>query len=135
MILLLFTTLLWGSAPIIEKIALGRVEPLIGVTIRSIAITAIMVFVIVGTGRWEEMVRVDKKTVLLLTVGGICGGFLGLWAYFEALKIGATSKVVAIAATYPLITSLLSVIILKEAVTLPKLIGTLLIIAGICLVK
>ena len=34
------TALLWGSTPILEKIGLARVDPLIDVTIRSTIVTA-----------------------------------------------------------------------------------------------
>ncbi|NQT06897.1 MAG: EamA family transporter, partial [Candidatus Omnitrophica bacterium] len=60
---------------------------------------------------------------------------LGMWTYFAALKLGATSKIVPIAAAYPLVTAILSIIILKEGVTIMRFIGTALIIAGIWLVK
>ena len=47
----------------------------------------------------------------------------------------ATSKIVPIAACYPLVTALLSVLVLKEGVTLSRVVGTALIVSGIWLVK
>ncbi|MFC2061361.1 EamA family transporter [Elusimicrobiota bacterium] len=52
-----------------------------------------------------------------------------------ALKDAPASKAVPISATYPLIAAVLGVIILKENVTLIRLLGTVLIISGVCLVK
>jgi uncharacterized membrane protein len=45
------------------------------------------------------------------------------------------SKIVPIAACYPLVTAMFSVLILKEGVTIQRVIGTTLIVAGIWLVK
>jgi len=62
-------------------------------------------------------------------------GLLGMWTYYTALKMEATSKIVPIAACYPLVTAFLSVLILKEGVTFQRIIGTALIVSGIWLVK
>jgi transporter family protein len=66
---------------------------------------------------------------------GIMAGLLGMWTYYTVLKMGVTSKVVPIAACYPLVTAVLSVLILREGVTLTRVIGTALIVMGIWLVK
>jgi len=62
-------------------------------------------------------------------------GILAMWTYYTALKAGATSKIVPISACYPLVTALLSVLILREGITFPRVIGTALIVSGIWLVK
>jgi transporter family protein len=46
-----------------------------------------------------------------------------------------TSKIVPIAAAYPLITAVLSIVVLGEQVTLQRIIGIILTIIGIILVK
>jgi len=134
-ILLLLTAILWGSSPILEKIGLGKTDPLTAVTIRSLAISVILLIFITVTGKVREILSVDLKSLVIFSVSGFMAGLLGMWTYFGALKLGATSKVVPIAATYPLVTAILSVIILKEGVTPARLVGTLLIISGIWLVR
>ena len=134
-VLLILTAILWGSSPILEKIGLRNTTPLIALTIRSIGVTAALVLTLVCLGKFKEVFNVEGKTVLLFVASGIMAGLLGMWTYFGALKAGATSKIVPIAACYPLITAFLSVLILKEGVTILRLAGTLLIIAGIWLVK
>lgn len=134
-ILLLLTALLWGSSPILEKIGLVKVDPLTAVTIRSLAITVILLIFLMATGKMKEVFTVDAKSVVIFVVSGFMAGLLGMWTYFGALKLGAASKIVPIAATYPLVTAVLSVIILKEGVTLVRLLGTILIIAGVWLVR
>ena len=133
--LLLLTALLWGSSPILEKIGLGRVDPLTAVTIRSLAITIILLGFLALTGKIKDLFNIDPKSLIIFSISGFLAGFLGMWTYFGALKLGATSKIVPIAATYPLVTAILSIIILKEGVTLFRIIGTVFIILGVWLVK
>ncbi|RPJ11935.1 MAG: hypothetical protein EHM36_00460 [Deltaproteobacteria bacterium] len=133
--LLVVTTLLWGATPIMEKIGLARVDPLIGVTVRSTIVTICLLLLILFIGKGRELIQTDGKNLLLFGASGIMAGFLGMWTYYIALKMGSTSKIVPIAACYPLVTALLSVLILREGVTLARVVGTALIVSGIWLVK
>lgn len=133
--LLVITALLWGTTPILEKIGLARVDPLIGVTIRSAIVTAGLLILTFLLGKGRALVELDGKSVLIFGTSGIMAGLLGMWTYYMVLKMEATSKIVPIAACYPLVTTLLSVLILKEGITLPRVIGTALIVSGIWLVK
>jgi transporter family protein len=134
--LLITTAVLWGMTPIIEKIGLAKVVPLIGVTIRSTIVTAGLFILTFLLGKGRTLIEVDGKSLLLFGTTGVMTGLLGMWTYYTVLKMEATSKIVPIAACYPLVTALLSVLILKlkEGVTLPRLIGTALIVSGIWLV-
>jgi transporter family protein len=134
-LLLIVTTLLWGATPIIEKVGLRKVDPLIGVTIRSAIVTAGLFIVTFLLGKGKSLLEVDGKSLLLFGASGMMAGLLGMWTYYAALKMGATSKIVPIAASYPLVTALLSVLILREGVTLPRVFGTALIVIGIWFVK
>jgi transporter family protein len=55
--------------------------------------------------------------------------------YFYALQAAPASRAVPIAASYPLVAALLGIAFLGESLTLSKLAGTVLIIAGVWLVK
>ena len=134
-ILLLLTAILWGSSPILEKIGLVKADPLTAVTVRSFAISLILLVFLTVTGKIKDVFAIDAKTLAIFTASGLLAGLLGMWTYFGALKLGATSKIVPIAATYPLVTAILSILILKEGVTIGRLIGTFFIIAGIWLVR
>lgn len=133
--LLIATALLWGATPIIEKIGLARVDPLVGVTVRSFIVTVGLFFLTFLLGKGKELGALDGKSILLFGLSGLMAGLLGMWTYYSALKVGATSKIVPIAASYPLVTTLLSIVVLKEGVTLTRAIGTALIVIGIWLVK
>ncbi len=134
-LLLIVTTLLWGFTPILEKVGLTKVDPLVGITIRSAVATVGLLILTLFLGRGRALIEVDGKGFLLFGVSGLLAGALGMWAYYAALRMEATSKIVPISASYPLVTALLSVLILREGVTLPRAIGTALIVIGIWFVK
>lgn len=134
-LLLIITAFLWGSTPVLEKIGLGKTDPLTGVTIRSIAVTIALLIYITFAGKIKELFQTDPKTLVIFSLTGIMAGLLGMLTYFFALKKGATSQIVPIAAAYPLITAILSVLILREHVTPLRIAGTILIIVGIWFVQ
>lgn len=130
-LLLLLTTFLWGATPVLEKIGLGATDPLTGVTIRSIAVSLALIVYLLFSGKLRQVFHVDAKTLTIFCITGLMAGLFGMITYFTALKKGAISQIVPIAATYPLITAALSVVILGEQITPLRLIGTLFIILGI----
>jgi len=134
-LLLAITTLLWGATPIIEKIGLAKVDPLVGVTVRSTVVTIGLFILLLFMGKGRELIEVSGRNILLFGASGVMAGLLGMWTYYMALRMEATSKIVPIAASYPLVTAFLSVLILREGVTLSRIAGTALIVSGIWLVK
>ena len=135
MIFLFLTTLFWGIAAIFDKMALGKTSPFTGMMVRQFILTGILFAVGLGSGRLGSLGSLNGRTILFFGLSGICGGIAGLWTYYHALRIGGASLVVPITATYPLITALLSWLILQEGLTLPRIIGTALIVLGVWLVK
>jgi transporter family protein len=133
--LLIVTALLWGTTPILEKIGLAKVDPLVGVTVRSIIVTAGLLILTFVLGKGRALFQLDGKSVAFFGASGVMAGLLGMWTYYTALKLEATSRIVPIAASYPLVTALMSALILGEGLTLPRVIGTGLIVSGIWLVK
>lgn len=134
-ILLILTALFWGSSSILEKIGLAKVDPIIAITIRSFTISIVLAVVMMVTGRIKDLIAVDIKGLLLFASSGILAGLLGMWTYFAVLRLQPASRIVPIAAAYPLVTVVLSILILKEGVTLGHAFGVILIITGIWFVK
>lgn len=120
--MLILTALLWGATPILEKSGLTNVDPLVGVTIRSTIVTAGLFVLSFLLGKFKALTELDGKSFLIFGASGVMAGFLGMWTYYTALKAEATSKIVTIAACYPLVTALFSVLILREGVTFPRII-------------
>ena len=132
----LVTALLWGFAPVFEKTGLsGRIDPYLGVVIRSVSIAIIGLSGLLIMGKAAEFKGVDLKSAAILIAGGLFAGFFGQFTYYSALKTGDASVVVPIAAAYPLITLIISVIFLHEAFTLSKAAGIVMIVGGIVLLR
>ena len=134
-IFLFLTTIFWGVAAIFDKLALGKTSPLAGMMVRQFILTGILLAVGLGSGRLASLGALDGRSIVLFGLSGICGGAAGLWTYYHALRLGGASLVVPITATYPLITVLLSWLILQEGLTFSRIVGTGLIVLGVWLVK
>lgn len=134
-LLLVATMVLWGFAPLAEKLGLQGTDPLMGLLIRSGAVTIALFMVVLFSGRLPEVAAVPGRSVIFFVVAGLLGGLLGTWTYYYVLKAGTISQVVPIAAAFPLITTLAAVAILREHVTPLRVIGTCLVVLGIILVK
>lgn len=133
--LLFITMFLWGCTPLLEKIGLKEVEPLTGVLIRSGVTTAVLLVIFIFNGRIHELTKVSLKNYSLFAASGIMAGLVAMWTYYYLLRTGMTSKIVPIAAAYPLITAILSVMVIGEQVTLQRIIGIVLTIGGIILIN
>ena len=129
----LLAALLWGSAPVLEKLGLVKISPLAGLAIRTITITIILVVIALFTDMAKEIVRVDARSLFFLVVSGIIAGLLGMLAYFKALKCWEASRVVPIVGAYPLFAFLFALLCLGEKLTLQKALGVLLVVSGVFL--
>ena len=129
----LLAALLWGSAPVLEKLGLVKISPLAGLAIRTITITIILVVIALFTDMAKEIVRVDSRSLFFLVVSGIIAGLLGMLAYFKALKCWEASRVVPIVGAYPLFAFLFALLFLGEKLTLQKALGVLLVVSGVFL--
>ncbi len=133
--LLLLTVVVWGIAPIVDKLAVQGTSLFLGNIFRSFTIAVVMICVTLFTGEIKEFFKMPFKNVAYYIVSGLLAGGIGVVAYYRMLQLAPTSKVVPLAASYPLVTAILSIIFLGEQITPARFIGTILIISGIYLVK
>ncbi len=133
--LLIITVVVWGIAPIVDKLAVQGTSPFLGNIFRSFTITVVMVIITMISGEAKTLFKMPFKNVIYYIVSGILAGGIGVVAYYRMLQLAPTSKVVPLAASYPLVTAILSIVLLGEQVTPIRFIGTILIVSGIYLVK
>lgn len=132
----ILAALVWGIAPIVEKAGLARIEPMAGVMIRSFGVTiGAIVLVVFNSHLLKLAFRADQKTIILLLMGGIIASILGQIFFYNALKHGEVSKMVPIAATYPLISFLLGLVFFGESFTVIKGLGIGFVILGVFLLR
>ena|ERR1700741_2938653 len=133
--LALFVASIWGITPIFEKLSLLRASPLTVITLRFMFTTTCIIVVSLATGRYREISSVDGKTLLWIVLAGFLGGIVGLFIYFVALKQDLTSRIIPIAATFPLFTALYAFIFLHETLSIQRIIGIVLIVLGLIFVN
>lgn len=130
------TSLIWGFAPAVEKYGLaGRIDPYLGVFIRSIPVALIGLAGLTFMGRLSSIASVDLKSALFVMAGGIIAGLLGQFTFYSALKAGEASVVVPVTATYPLVALVVSMVFLGESFTWQKAAGITLVVGGVALLK
>lgn len=132
----LLTALVWGFVPVIEKFGLAKVAPLVGLFYRSLGV---IVGIILLWAFQSKDIRASFSSfhpgLLYLMGGGLLASVIGQICFYFALKNGEASRVVPLAAAYPLITFILGLIFLGEKITWAKVIGILCIIAGVGFLK
>lgn len=133
LLLLFLSVLLWGTTPLFEKLALRGASPLAVLLVRTAFIATSVAGVAAATGQLGQVLRMDARTLLFTLLSGLTGGVLGLTVYFYALQRGQASVVVPLTSTYPLVTVVLSVLVLGERVTATNALGAAFIVAGVML--
>lgn len=135
-ILVLLTALLWGTAPLLERLGLTRLDTLTAVTVRSLSISLVLLVVALMSGRLPALLRVPPRAALFLALGGLFASLLGQYTYYAALRRSAeVSRIVPLVGAYPLVTLLVAAVFLGERLTALKVIGTALIVAGVFLLR
>lgn len=121
----------WGIVPIFEKAGLVRVAPMAGLFYRCTGVLLGLIILILFVVKPEEIRSVDMRSAFLLVAGGFLASFIAQIFFYNALKGGSVSTVVPLSGSYPLIAFILGVLLLGESFSIPKLIGMLLVVAGI----
>lgn len=133
--LALLVASIWGITPIFEKLSLVKASPLTVITLRFIFTTTCVIAASLVTGRYREIASVDGRTLLWIFLAGLLGGVVGLLIYFSVLKQDLTSRIVPIAATFPLFTALYAFIFLHETISIQRLVGIVFIVVGLIFVN
>jgi transporter family protein len=134
-LLVALSVICWGVSPILEKIALRDLSPLQGVMLRSIFSALAMALVVAFSGGIQGMRELDGKAALLVVIAGLLAGGLGQITYYTALKSDKASLIVPLAASYPMLTVLLSTVLLKESLSLARVAGATLVVIGVVFLR
>lgn len=129
------TMILWGIAPVFGKIGLGKLDPYLALSIRSFTISLILLVYGMISGELKSIGNLDIASGGFIMLEGILGSLVGHLTYFYALKYGEASRMVPITAAFPIITFIIGIVWLGEKFTYNKLLGLVLIIAGIFIIR
>jgi len=133
-LLSLFGMICWGIAPVFAKAALKNIDPAAGLVLRTIFAASVVSGWVIITGNFSKVSSIPARTWWLIGIEALLATLVGDLAYYAALKKGDVSLVTIIMSSSPLITILCSVLFLGEQMTLMRLIGAVLVVAGIILI-
>ena len=132
----LLAMLFWGLAPLLGKMGLGPgVSPLAALTLRSVVVSLLLLAVVTFQGQWAALGQIPMRNMLLLALEGLLAALLGQLAYYYALKLDEVGRVTPVAAAFPLVAMLLGILLFGEELTVSKVGGAVLIVAGVALLK
>jgi len=132
----LLAALVWGTAPLLEKMGLMKIEALPGLFLRIFGVIfGLVMLLMFKFDVIKQAMQAKPQTILLIMLGGFLASFVGQLFFYKALRLGEASRVVPLAATYPVVTFILGIIFLSEKITIAKLSGVALVISGIMLLK
>jgi len=123
--------LLWSSAFAVSKLALADCPPLLLLTIRFLVAGAITLF---AAAAFQPNWRLTWRDALLLAAIGIFNNALYLGFNYSAMHTVSAGLTALIASTNPVLTSLLAACFLGERMTVRKIIGLALGIAGVAFI-
>lgn len=118
-----------GVTSVLAKCGIRKTDSTVATAIRTIVVLLfswLMVFVV---GSQNQMSTIDGQTLLFLLLSGLATGASWL-CYFKALQLGDINKVVPIDKSSTILTIILAFFFLHEGISLPKVIGVVLIAIG-----
>ncbi len=138
MVVALTTALLWSiSITMINMAARSApgVEQALAInTLRVTIIGAILLVSSFVIDRNLGFLKMQRRTVITLIAGGIValglGWFLLAFSFTDTLE----SRAVPISSTTPLFSTMAGIVLLHEKVTVKNILGSMLIVGGICLI-
>lgn len=131
----LLAMLCWGIGPIFSKLGLTKIEPFTALTIRMVAVAGIMILAGLITGKFSAVAQVNWKAASFIIGEGILAALLGQLAYYYAIKGGEVSLVSPLVAAFPLVTVMLAILFLGENPSVHKIVGAMLITAGVVIIQ
>ncbi len=125
----LLSALFASLTAIFSKLGVTNVNSNLATAIRTIIILIIAWGIVFAKGEAKELATISKQKLIFLVISGIATGLSWIF-YFKALQIGKVSQVAPVDKLSVALTIVLSVIVLKEVLTIKTIIGAALIIAG-----
>lgn len=114
---------------ILAKIGVKNVDSSLATAIRTVVILFFAWGIVFTQGLQSKLASISKFSLLFLILSGIATGLSWLF-YFRALQIGNVSQVAPIDKLSLVFTILLAFIILQEKVSLPVVLGGILMTIG-----
>src|ERR1700733_7421543 len=125
----LFSAFFAALTAVFAKIGIKGVNTDLATAIRTVVILIIAWGIAFFRGGASSIHSLTKQNIIFLCLSGIATGLSWIF-YFKALQLGKVSQVAPVDKLSVALAIILSVVILKEVLTLKVAIGAVLIIAG-----
>jgi DME family drug/metabolite transporter len=133
----LATALLWSVSISMMDLAVEGTrtldQALVVNTLRASVIALLFLVLSPIVDRERGFLKVDKKTVVTLTAGGLVALGIGWFFLTYSFTLTMASRAIPISSTTPLFSALADVALLREKVTAKSALGSVLIVGGIFL--
>jgi len=130
----LLASVLSGTSAIFEKVSVVTLSGITVLTLRYLLMAPVLLAALFFTGAHRELRSIDARTMGAIALPAVMA--LGsLLLYFTALKSDIVSRVFPLTELGPLVAFLLAAVFLNEPLSLQRLLGTILIVAGIFLIR
>jgi bacterial/archaeal transporter family protein len=128
--LALLSAVAWAFWGVFSKLSANReVPPGLLAFLSSCASFAVILLAYV----WQRLPLAKTPTGLLFALlSGVCGA-VGMLFFAQAIKLGNAAIIVTLTATYPAFTVLLSLVLLREQISLLNAVGVVLVTLGVIL--
>ena len=125
----LLSALFAALTAIFAKIGVKDVNPDLATAIRTVVILIVAWTIVLVRGGVDSISTLSRTNWIFLTLSGLATGLSWVF-YFKALQLGKVSQVAPVDKLSVALAIILSVVFLKEALTVKMAIGALFIIAG-----
>src|SRR3989344_3888537 len=134
-ILVLFTAVISGISNFLNKEALSVFkDPILFASLKSIVVGLSLITIICVTGKWKEIVRLNKRSALKLLAIGIVGGSIPFALFFVGLSKIPAINASLIHKTLFMWVIFLAIPILKERINAMQTVGVIAIFVANVLV-
>ncbi len=114
---------------IFAKIGVTNVNSDLATAIRTVVVLIVAWGIAIARGELKGITDLSRHSILFLILSGIATGLSWIF-YYKALQIGKVSQVAPVDKLSVALTIVLSVVILKETLSLKAAIGAVMIISG-----
>ena len=118
-----------GMTAILAKLGIRTVDSNLATAIRTVVVLIFSSLMVVIVGSQGTIGEIDSKTLIFLGLSGVATGASWL-CYFKAIQLGAVNKVAPIDKSSVVLTMILAIIFLHEAVTAYTVAGIIVIGTG-----
>jgi len=126
----------WGISIPILKILLLNIEPFFLNLVRLIVLNIIVWLLILSKkGKRRKVRSLGKSGLIVLLTGGIFGIGLGAILFLFSINLIGTARSTIITSSSPLFSTIFGILILKEKLDKPRILGIAIVILGIYIIS